>query len=158
GHLYRLDTDRTVATVLSDVTISNGLAWSTERDEAIYVDSPTQRIDRLEFDPVAGTFEERRPWVTIDADDGMPDGIALDADGGVWVGLWGGGAVRHYGADGSLDEVIEVPVRNVTACALADGDLFITTSAVDDPDNAIAGAVFHAPVGVAAAPLGAFAG
>ena len=76
----------------------------------------------------------------------------------MWVALWEGGAVHRYLPDGTLDAVLEVPVRNVTACALHDGNLFITTSAVDTPDNPLAGAVFRASVGVAASPIGAFAG
>ncbi len=158
GRLYRLDADGVSTVVLDGVTISNGLAWSFDRNEAVYVDSPTQRVDLLEFDTDTGTFGGRRPMATIDPSHGMPDGIALDVEGGVWVALWGGGAVHRYDPDGSLTEVIEIPVRNVTACALADGHLFITTSAVDDLDNAAAGTLFQARVGVAGEPIGAFAG
>lgn len=158
GRLYRLDADGSTAVVLQDVTISNGLAWRPDGREALYVDSPTQRVDVLAFDADRGVFDGRRPLVEIDPARGTPDGIALDTDGAVWVALWKGGAVHRYGTDGSLEDVIEVPVHRVTACALANGDLFITTSAVDDPDNPAAGAVFRASVGVAGAPLGAFAG
>lgn len=158
GRLYRLDTDGTASPVLEGITISNGLAWRANGTEALYVDTPTQRIDVLEFDPDTGTFGDRRPLVEIDPAVGSPDGLALDDAGAVWVALWEGGAVHRYLPDGSLDAVLEVPVRNVTACALHDGDLFITTSAVDSPDNPFAGAVFRAAIGVAAAPIGAFAG
>jgi sugar lactone lactonase YvrE len=158
GTLFRLDHDRTTAAVLDGVTISNGLVWRSGGTEAVYVDSPTQRLDLLEFDPDTGTFGDRRPLVEIGAEFGMPDGIALDADDAIWVALWEGGAVHRYLSSGSLDAVLEVPVRNVTACALAGRDLYITTSAVDDPDNPSAGAVFRASVGIAGAPIGAFAG
>lgn len=157
GALYRLDADGTTEAVLTGVTISNGLAWRPDGAHALYVDSPTQRIDVLDVDAAAGRFGARRPFVTVEEAAGMPDGIALDAEGGVWVALWGGGAVRRYDEDGRLDAVVDLGVRNVTACALHDGDLFVTTSAVDDPDSPAAGALFRIPVGVAGLTAGAFA-
>lgn len=159
GSLYRLDPDGRVTTVLGSVTVSNGLAWRADGATALYVDSPTQRLDELDFDAATGTFPGRRTAIAIDPDIGMPDGIALDRDGGVWVALWGGGAVHRYGPDGALDAVITLPARNVSACALDPGGrLFITTSAQADEDNAAAGALFMAEVGVAALPIGGFAG
>jgi sugar lactone lactonase YvrE len=159
GTLYRLDPDGRVTTVLGGVTISNGLAWRADGTTVLYVDSPTQRLDELDFDAATGTFTERRTVVAIDPDTGMPDGIALDADGGVWVALWGGGAVHRYSPGGVLDEVIELPARDVSACALdPDGHLFITTSAQDGDLSPAAGALFLADVGVACLPLGGFAG
>lgn len=157
GSVHRLDPDGTTATVLTDVTISNGLVWCDD-GTALYVDSATQRIDRLDVDAEHGTFGERRPFVSIDVADGTPDGIALDGDGGLWVALWNGSAVRRYAPDGTLDTVVEVDARNVTACALHDGALFITTSATDDADHAAAGALFRAEVGVADRSLDVFAG
>ncbi len=158
GALYRLDADRTVTTVLTGVTISNGLAWRADGKTALYVDSPTCRIDEFEFDADTGTFGARRPPIVVDVDGAVPDGIALDRDDGVWVALWGGGAVHRYDASGTLDAVVELPVRNVTACALdPDGRLFITTSA-DGDDDPRAGALFSADVGVGGLPIGAFAG
>lgn len=158
GSLYRLDVDRTVTTVLTGVTISNGLAWRADGRTALYVDSPTRRVDELDFDPGSGTFGGRRPFVEIDAGDAVPDGIALDVDGGVWVALWGGRAVRRYDGRGVHDATVELPVRNVTACALdPEGRIYITTSATGD-DDARAGALFTADVGVAGLPIGAFAG
>jgi sugar lactone lactonase YvrE len=159
GALHRLDPDGRVATVLAEVTISNGLAWRADGASALYVDSPTRWVDELDFDPATGTFPARRPAIAIEPAVGIPDGIALDADGGVWVALWGGGAVHRYGRDGTLDAVIELPVRNVSACALdPEGHLYVTTSAQGDDRHPAAGALFVADVGVAGLPLGRFAG
>jgi sugar lactone lactonase YvrE len=110
GALYRLDPDGGLERVIAGTTISNGLAW---RDERMYfVDSTTQRIDLLDFDAATGEVANRRPFARIDPDDGLPDGLALDAEGGVWVCLFGGGALRRYSADGTLDEVVALPVTN----------------------------------------------
>lgn len=77
----------------------------------------------------------------------------------MWVALWGGSAVRRYAADGTLDEVVEVNARQVSACSFG-GDgyrrLFITTSRQDlaDGDDPAAGAVFTIAPGIAGlAPL-----
>jgi sugar lactone lactonase YvrE len=89
--------------------------------------------------------------------------LAIDADDGLWVALWGGSAVHRYDSQGRLDLVVELPVSNVTACAFGGPDLttlFITTSrqglaAEEQPD---AGAVFRYEAGVRGALQHAFAG
>jgi sugar lactone lactonase YvrE len=158
GRLYRLEPDRTVSVVLDSVTCSNGLAWSPDRQTAYYVDSPTQRIDA--FDP---DLTGRRPFVTVPAEDGLPDGLTVDAEGGVWVAFYGGSAVRRYAPDGSVSEVLELPVTQVTACTFggpALDELYITTSRenVADGEQPEAGSVFRARPGVTGLPVLPFAG
>jgi sugar lactone lactonase YvrE len=153
GALYRLDPDGSVEVVLSGVTISNGLAWSAGGAQVWYVDSPTQRVDVFDFDPDAGRFANHRPFVRIPVEQGAPDGIALDREGGVWVALWDGGAVHRYSPDGRLDAVVELPVRRVTACAFGGPDLdelYITTSREGVPagEQPAAGALFVCRPGV----------
>ena len=145
--------------MLTGVTISNGLAWRADGAAALYVDSPTGQIDELDFDLQSGRFTGRRPAIKVAVDGAVPDGIAIDRDDGVWVALWGGGAVHHYDASGALDDVVALPARNVTACALdPDGRLYITTSAEGDEHNPAAGALFCAEVGVGAQEIGMYAG
>ncbi|HUG86112.1 MAG TPA: SMP-30/gluconolactonase/LRE family protein [Euzebya sp.] len=161
AHLYRLDPDMTVHTVLSGVTISNGLGWSPDGAHAYYIDSQTQRIDT--FDVTSeGALVDRRPLVAIPASVGTPDGLTVAADGGLWVALWGGGAVHHYNAAGTLQDIIEVPVRQVTACTFGGPDLqtlHITTSRKDleDPEP-LAGAVFTCRPGATGLPAATFNG
>ncbi len=156
GALYRVDPGGRVATQLADVTISNGLDWSPDGDVLYYVDTPTQRVDRLCHDPSSGALSDRRPFVTIDPADGSPDGLTVDAEGGVWVALWGGGAVRRYSPAASLELVVRVPVPQVTSCAFGgDGldELWITTAwdGLSEKERARAphGAVFLCRPGVA---------
>jgi sugar lactone lactonase YvrE len=158
GVLYRFDPDGSVSVVLRGLGISNGLAWLDSGGEALFVDSLTQRIDLLQFNASEGTFYSRRTLSVIREEVGMPDGIALDVEGGVWVALWGGSAVHRYNVDGELESVIEFPVRNVTSCALVDGFLYVATSAKDDSENVRAGAIFRVHVGIQGQELGAFAG
>jgi sugar lactone lactonase YvrE len=162
GTLYRLDVDLSVSTVLESVTISNGLAWSPDGSEVYYVDSPCQCVYAYRFDADTGTFHDRRTVVEIAATTGAPDGITVDEQGGVWVALWGGGAVHRYRPDGRVDVVVEVPARKVTACSFGGAgldELFITTSRVDEVagDQPGAGALYRARPGIRGLPVSAFA-
>jgi sugar lactone lactonase YvrE len=159
--MYRLDPDGSVREAFDGVTVSNGLEWSPDGALAYYNDTATHRVDVFDYDRVSG-LTGRRPFVVL-GDDDSPDGLTVDAEGGVWVALHGGGAVHRYDAGGRLDAVVEVPTAQVTACTLGGPDLaqlFITTSrqgmaAGQDP---LAGALFQVAVGVRGLPVRAFAG
>ena len=159
GTLYRLDPDLSVRPVLDGVTISNGLEWSPDGARAYYNDTSSHRISVFDYDVQAG-LTARRTFVRID---GNPDGLTVDAEGGVWTALFGSGVVHRYTAEGVLDAVVEVPARQVTACTFGGAHLdrlFVTTSREDlDPDDdPLAGAVFAASVGVRGMPVREFAG
>jgi sugar lactone lactonase YvrE len=162
GHLYRLDPDGTTRVVLERVTVSNGLVWSPDGATAYYVDSPTRRIDAFDYQPGPG-LSRRRPAVDLDGAAGIPDGLAIDADGYLWVAMHGGAAVRRYRPDGRLDGQVELPVSQVTACTFGGprlDQLYITTSRLGLPPSAeaAAGALFRADVGVTGLPAATFAG
>ena len=162
GALYRLDPDSSVHVVLENVTISNGLEWSPDGSRAYYNDSPTQRIDVFDYEVESG-LSGRRTFVEVPAEVGLPDGLTVDEEGGVWVALYGGGSVRRYTPDGMLDEVIEVPAKQVTACTFGGRDLdqlFITTSREDlkPGEDPLAGSLFRTAVGVAGMPVREFVG
>lgn len=162
GSLYRLAPDGSVSTELTGVTISNGLEWSPDGSLAYYNDTPTGRVVVFDWAPETG-LTGQRTLVQIPAEDGFPDGLTVDSAGGVWVALYGGGAVHRYTPAGTLDEVIEVDAERVTACTFGGADLrqlLITTSrenlaAGEDP---LAGSIFTATPGVTGLPVRAFAG
>ena len=91
GTLYRLEHRGTLASVLAGVTISNGLGWSPDGGTMYYVDSPTKRIDVLDFTPATGQVSGRRPFADLASASGGPDGLTVDAEGGVWVAVNGSG-------------------------------------------------------------------
>ncbi|HMD36956.1 MAG TPA: SMP-30/gluconolactonase/LRE family protein [Vicinamibacterales bacterium] len=134
GSLYRLDRDGSVRAMLRDVTISNGLDWSPDRETMYYIDSPTRRIDMFDFDAATGAIGNRRTFVPIARQHGIPDGLTVDVDGCVWVALWRGAAVHRYTPYGILDTVVNVPTSCPTSCAFGGADLrdlFITTAAME---------------------------
>lgn len=164
--LYRLDPDHRVTEVVHDVTISNGLGWSPDQHTVYYVDSPTQRIDAFDYDRDSGEISGRRPVVGIPADAGLPDGLTVDAEGGIWTAFWDGWAVRRYTPDGHLDRELRLPVARVTSCAFGGDDLatLYITSARDGLDERqlteqpLAGAVFAHDPGVWGLPEHRFDG
>jgi sugar lactone lactonase YvrE len=163
GTLYRLNADHSVERVLTGVTISNGLQWSRDGTTVYYSDTGTGRVDAFDFDPGTGDFSRRRRFVAIESGVGAPDGLAIDAEDGVWVALWGGGAVHRYDARGRLSEVVDLPVPKVTACAFGGDDgqtLYITTSrdGLASGEQPEAGAIFSTRTGVTGAPQHAFVG
>jgi len=132
GALYRLNLDHTVDRVLSEVTVSNGLDWTDDGRLMYYIDSLTYRVDMLDYEPSSGTVANRRPLIRIDKSDGLPDGMTLDSQGGIWVALWGGWSVRRYRPDGAFDLEVKLPVSKVSSCAFGGpdlSDLYITTAA-----------------------------
>lgn len=159
GTLWRLDVDRAVAVALTDLTIPNGLVWSVDGRRAFHVDTPRGSIDALEHDGDTGDLAHRRPVAHVSG--GHPDGLAQDADGGLWVALWSGSAVHRYSLDGTLTATVEVDAAQVSSCAFGgpgDTHLYITTSrqGLGDSEDPAAGAVFWVDVGVEGAPVAAF--
>jgi sugar lactone lactonase YvrE len=160
--LYRLDPDGSTRVVLDLLTISNGLDWSPDGSRAYYNDTDTYRVDVFDYDRDVG-LTNRRAFIDVTPDDGRPDGLTVDAEGGVWVALNHSGTVRRYTPDGAPDAVVDVPSRQVTACTFGGADLdqlFMTTSRENLPrgDDPLAGSLFRAEVGVRGFPVREFSG
>lgn len=164
--LYQVDATHRVSSVISGVTISNGLGWSPDGTQMYYIDSREGGIDVIDYDPSTGVLGARHRLVTIPASDGMPDGMAVDAEGCLWVALWGGGRVRRYLPDGTPVGSIALPVSQVTSVAFGGDaltDMYITSAAHGLSARQLAaephaGAVFRARPGVAGLPVSAYAG
>jgi sugar lactone lactonase YvrE len=164
--VYRLSAGGEIERVIADTTLSNGLAWSPHGDTMYFIDSTTQRIDAFDFDAPTGDVSDRRHLVEIDPDDGLPDGMTVDAEGGIWVCLFGGAAIRRYTPDGRLDAAIALPTTNPTSPVFGGPDLrtlYITTARHRlTPDQLaaepLAGAVLTLGPGVQGLPGNRFAG
>jgi sugar lactone lactonase YvrE len=135
GRIHRLDPDGSITTFEGDFQIANGMGWSPDERTFYAVDSIDSLIYAYDFDLDAGTIAGRRVFAEIPYELGLPDGLAVDAEGGVWLALCFGGAVQRFAADGSLDLVIEMPVAAVTSVAFGGHDLstlYITTGRLRD--------------------------
>jgi sugar lactone lactonase YvrE len=163
--LYRLEADGRSTRVIDGVTISNGLDWSSDGATMYYIDSPLHRIDAFDYAPSTGEISNRRIAVEVAREAGTPDGLTLDADGGIWVALWGGGAVHRY-LDGRLERVIKLPVSRPTSCAFGGADLdeLYVTSAREGLSGAqrltepLAGSLFRIRPGIRGLPARSYIG
>jgi sugar lactone lactonase YvrE len=163
GALYRLDPDLSVHVVLPEVTIPNGLVWTRDGATALHADTADAKVYAYEYDAAAGMLGAREVFVDFAGLRGGPDGMALDAEGGLWVAAWGGGRVYRFDTGGALTAEIDVGTAYPTSCAFggtAGTTLFVTTSrdgagARLDPS---AGQVVEVEVGVPGAEVFAFAG
>jgi sugar lactone lactonase YvrE len=166
GWLARVEPSGSAKVVLDAVTISNGVGWSPDGTRMYYIDTPEQRIDVLDYDVDTGEATGRRPLCPVEGTDGSPDGLTVDADGCVWVALWGGGAVRRYTPEGVLDREIALPVDQPTACCFGGDDLtdlYVTTARTGLDESALAarplsGSVLVLPGLGVGLPSTAFAG
>ena len=165
--LYRVDGDGTARRVLSDVMISNGIGWSPDQSTMYYIDTLTFRVDRFDYDPDTGEIEGRRPFVTFDGSAGGPDGMTVDADGCLWVAMYGGYRVQRFSPEGEPLETVATPGSPQTTCCCFGGPdldtLYITTgrsalAGVSTDGEPNAGALFAADVDAVGQPTNLFAG
>ena len=141
--LYRLDS-RGLEEIADGVTISNGLGWSMDGTKMFYVDTPTRRIDVFDVNET-GLPTNRRPFIEIPTEWGVPDGLAVDTEDHIWVALWGGARVQRFSPRGQAAGFVEVPCDQVTSCCFAGPEmkkLVITTAAVDCEGDAAAGLTY----------------
>jgi sugar lactone lactonase YvrE len=137
GALYRLDPGGMLTPVVTGVTVSNGLGWSPDGTRMYYADSPTRRIDAFDYVPATGEAFRRQALADLSGAEGVPDGLTVDADGCVWVAMWGGGALRRFTPDGQQDAVVPLPVSQPTSCAFGGpgmSELYVTTASIDLTD------------------------
>ena len=131
GALYRLDGNGRVELMLDDLTISNGLGWSPDGATMYLADSGPRVVHTYSFDAESGTISDGRVLIAVGAEVGAPDGLTVDADGDLWVAIYGGGRVQRYSPDGALRETLLLPAAQSTSCAFAGpglNRLYVTTA------------------------------
>lgn len=133
GALWRMDPDSSVKKMDSGFHISNGMGWSPDDRRFYFTDSGKGLIYVYDFDVESGAIENRREFVTFAKDAGVPDGLAVDAEGHVWSACWDGWCVTRYNPDGQVDRVITLSVPRPTSCVFGGPDLttlFVTSARI----------------------------
>ena len=151
GSLYSVEADGSVKRLLDSLSIANGMAWTEDGGTFYYIDSPLRRVDAFDYDLATGAISGRRPYLTFDDRVAKPDGMSIDAEGGLWIAFWDAGEIRRYGPDRALDVVVHVPATQVTSGVFGGPDLrdlYITTATTELPAEALAeqphaGGLFH---------------
>jgi len=155
GGLFRLDPDNSLTRLDSGIHFSNGPCWSPDGGTLYFSDSWINTIYAYDYDMALGRVSNRRVFANTSEMGGVPDGATVDADGRYWVALFRAAKIASYSPDGTLDRVIEMPVKLVSSLAFGGPDLdrlFVTTIAHDiagaaqggggDTDEELAGSVF----------------
>jgi sugar lactone lactonase YvrE len=130
--LWRMDKDKSIHLMLDSVSISNGIVWTADKKTMYYNDTPTGTVQGFDYNDKTGEISNRRVVIRIPRGGGGPDGMTIDADGNLWVALWGSGTVGKYDPrTGELLQKVIVPAPNVSSCAFGGKNLdvlYITTA------------------------------
>jgi len=114
------------------ITISNGLAWSLTDRAFYYIDTPTMKVVRYDYDNGTGAIGNKETIINIPREAGFPDGMTIDSEGMLWIAHWGGWQVTRWNpATGLQLTSIKLPVSNVTSCTFGGDtleDLYITSA------------------------------
>ena len=167
GAMYCLHADSRSEKMADDYAIPNGILWNANATEMYHIDSPTRRIDAWDYDNHTGAINNRRPLHTVQQKGAFPDGMAMDAEGKIWLALWGGWAViRLDPATGEELDQLKLPVSQVTACSFggpALDELYITSANKGLSEEELAkqphaGSLFKAKLSVTGTEFTKFAG
>ena len=136
GKLYKVDIDKGISVVEEDLGIPNTFVWSPDNKNFYFTDTLNGTIFSYNFELESGELSNKKIFATFDR--GHPDGSTIDTDGCVWNCRWGGSCIVRFTPSGKVDQIIEMPVQNITNCVFGGKDmktLFITTASNEDKNN-----------------------
>lgn len=151
-------------TLLRNVALTNGLAFSVDGRRMYFSDSETLVYHYYDYDQVTGTLGDRHVLARIPEGEGFVDGSAVDAQDNIWNARYYGGFVQQYRPDGSEGLRIVLPT-DCPSCVCFGGErldtLFITTARINlGPEKLkaqpAAGGLFKLRVGVTGVPESRF--
>lgn len=136
-----------VKEILTDLTLSNGIGWSEDGLTFYHIDTPTNKVDKYDYDLVRAELSNKRTAVEI-TDGGSPDGMCVDLDGNLWVAEYGGKKICKWDSE-TGERLIEIsmPVSNITSCCLGGSKreyLYITTA--KQAGEALSGGLFKVKI------------
>lgn len=157
ANLFKIEPNGKATKMLDSIKVSNGIVWTSDAKTMYYIDTPTAKIKAFDFDKASNTIKNERTAVVIPEVLGYPDGMAIDEEDMLWVGMWkGNGVIRFNPKTGKVIRKIEVPAYNVTSCAFGGenlDELYITTASIgmtaeEKKKYPLAGSIFKVKPGV----------
>ncbi|XP_026876577.2 regucalcin [Electrophorus electricus] len=168
GSLYALQPDHSVVKHLDQVDLSNGLDWSPDHHIFYYIDSLKYMVEAFDYDLQTGGISNRRMVYRLKEDEGIPDGMCIDAEGKLWVACYNGGRVICIDPQtGTRLQTVQLPVAKITSCCFGGknySDLYITSATKGMDEEALAkqpeaGSIFKVTgLGVKGIPSYSFSG
>ncbi|CED83778.1 Ca2-binding protein Regucalcin/SMP30 [Phaffia rhodozyma] len=133
GVLYSIEPDGSIQQLLDGVTCSNGTGWTADDKTMYYIDSGLGKIQAYHYDLSTGSVTNPRTFTTNTfGDDGVFDGMCMDAEDCLWVCRWRSNRLVKYTPDGKIDLEIKFPkAANVTCCVFGGpnmDELYVTTA------------------------------
>ena len=138
GRLYRLDTDGTLTEVADQIGCSNGMGFTPDRSKMYYTDSTARKIYLFDYDESSGDLTNQRVFVDVGDEEGIPDGMTVDAEGYVWSARWDGNCLVRYSPEGQEVTRVQFPARKVSCLSFGGdnyADAYVTTAGGDDKPN-----------------------
>lgn len=129
--LYRMDSDLTIYSMDSGITISNGIGWSPDNRVMYFADSLRYIIYAYDYDLDKGLIENRRNFIEVKPEYGIPDGLTVDSAGYIWCAFYAGSKVTRFNPRGEIANEVFLPVTQPTSCIFGGKDyrdLYITTA------------------------------
>lgn len=151
GGLYRIERDGRVELVWKGTGCANGMGFTPDLRGFYWTCSTTRVIYLADYERSTGALTNRRVFYRAAAEDGIPDGMAVDRAGDVWTACWGGAAMLRLGADAQVRERVVLPVSCVSSAALGGPELdtlYVTTAGGQIGDATLAGTLFRFKVSV----------
>jgi sugar lactone lactonase YvrE len=160
--LYCMEADHSVSKKFFPVTVSNGIVWTKDTRTMFYIDSPRKNVLAFDFDVKTGAISNERVALDTSSFQGNPDGMTIDAEDRLWIAFCHGSCIRAFDSrTWKCEAEIQLPCREVTACAFGGPDLrdlYITTGIPKDNVEPLAGRLFVTRPGVIGAASNTFAG
>ncbi len=157
GRLYRLDPDRRLTVLLENIGCSNGMGLTPDHRHMYYTDSDAHTIYLFDYDQNTGNISNRKIFKQTPSEEGLPDGMTVDAEGCVWSAHWDGGFLVRFSPAGKELLRIPFPARKVSSVTFGGDDytdIYVTTAGGDAKasDGTLAGSLFKLNLGIKGVP------
>lgn len=132
GRLHKINKDRTYQTILTGLTLPNGLGWSPDNSKFYLVDTFASSLWAFDFDYEAGSLSNKELMYKFEDGNGFPDGMCVTQDGTLLIAMWDGSRIEVISSNGELKAPIELPVQRPTSCTFggsSQDELIVTTAA-----------------------------
>jgi len=161
--LFCVDTDGRGRVLDEGFYLSNGLGFSPDNKTLYFADSVARCVFAYDYSVVAGAVCNRRVFVKLPNDAGIPDGLTVDAEGFVWLAEWYGSRILRYDPDGKVERQVSTPAKQTSSLIFGGPgmtDMFITSAGeksepipvmpigYDPASGYLGGSLFHINLGI----------